>query len=105
MPQVTIYDRSDRKPVTKAVLDSALRVSKKRFLSTGRIIKKNEKVPFVHELPLENLHLPAGRYYLQMVYYCGRKILNVLDEREVKIKQKKLFQGCAVSNKMLFIVK
>jgi hypothetical protein len=75
------------------------------FLKGARIIKKHEQFFFKRKIPLENFRLKKGRYSFQMVYYCGKVTAEVLRKEKVDQSEAELFQGCATSVKIPFIVK
>jgi len=103
-PEFRIFDRKGQRKVTKEILDSALHAVKVRFLQSAMILKKNEERSFVKRVPLHNFNLENGLYYLQMVYYCGNKTAEVLDMNKIERSDPKLFQGCATSIKIPFVV-
>jgi hypothetical protein len=43
-------------------------------------------------------------YFLRMAYYSGENIFDIVSAAEVKKSGAKLFQGCAMSNKVRFVV-
>jgi hypothetical protein len=75
------------------------------FLKGARIIKKHEQFFFKRKIPLENFRLKKGQYSFQMVYYCGKVTADELKEEAIDQWEAKLFQGCATSVKIPFIVK
>jgi hypothetical protein len=99
-----IGDGIKQRPVTKEVLDSALRQMHVDFLKSAMILKKREERTFIKQVPLHNFNLQKGLYYLQLCYYCGRKTADVLDSDEVRRSGAKLFQGCATSERIPFVV-
>jgi hypothetical protein len=103
--QVTISDDFDQRPVTREVLDSLFRVSNERFRKTKIILSKNDRVSFEKEILLEDFLLEPGEYFLQLVYYSGENILRIINLQEEKKSGAKVFQGCAMSNKVRFVVK
>ncbi|MBS1559025.1 MAG: hypothetical protein JST69_09910 [Bacteroidetes bacterium] len=104
LAEFEIVDHDIRKNrVTKKMMDSVFRVANKGFLESARILKAHEEITFETEVPLEQFNLQKGLYYFQVVYYCGNKSAEVLDSHEVK-RPAPLFQGCATSAKIPFIV-
>jgi hypothetical protein len=103
--QITIADEFNQRPVTREVLDSVFRVSNERFLKTKMILSKNDRVSFEKEVLLKDFLLEPGEYFLQITYYCGENIFNVVNASDVKKSGAKLFQGCTMSNKVRFVVK
>lgn len=103
--QITIADEFNQRPVTREVLDSVFRVSSERFLKTKRVLSKNDSVSFEKEILLEDFLLEPGEYFLQIVYYSGENVFNLVNAAEVKKSGLKLFQGCTMSNKVRFVVK
>jgi len=100
-----IIDYYGQREVTKQVLDSALLVLKKDFISSAIVLKKHEHSTFVKHLSLKDFELEKGRYYVQVVYYSGERISDVLDINEVTKKSKaKLYRGCTFSSKIPLII-
>lgn len=105
MAEFEIVDRRGQRPVTKGVIDSALHQMKVDFLKSAIVLKKREERTFVKQIPLDDFNLQKGLYYLQLCYYCGRQTADVLDLNQINRSGAKLFQGCATSAKIPFIVK
>lgn len=100
-----IIDYYGQRKVTKQVLDSALLVIKKDFISSAIVLKGHEHSTFVKRLSLKDFELEKGRYYVQVVYYSGERISDVLDIKEVTQKSKaKLYRGCTFSSKIPLII-
>lgn len=106
-PQFEIVDHDIRKGkerATKKMLDSLFRAMDANFLKSARILKKHDTITLVREVPLEKFNfLQKGLYYLQFFYYCGNKTAEWLDSKGVK-RSAPLFQGCATSAKIPFVV-
>jgi hypothetical protein len=89
--------------VTKRMMDSIFRVMNVQFIASGMILKRRAEITIVTEVPLNQFNLKKGLYYIQFVYYCGTRSVEVLDSYGVK-GPVKLFQGCATSAKIPFFV-
>jgi len=53
---------------------------------------------------LKNYHLEKGAYSLQVIYFAGKSISNMVDPRQILEDEEaydaKIYQGCARSNKV-----
>lgn len=105
MAEFEISDSFRQRPVKKEMIDSVLRQMKEDFLKSAMIIKGHEEKSFVKELPLHQYNLEKGLYYLEMLYYCGTNTAEALDLNEVSRSGAKLFQGCATSARIPFVVR
>jgi hypothetical protein len=96
-------------PVTTEQLETMKKQERLNYLSEKRLIKKNESTNFEREIDLKDYHLIRGVYYLQLGYYSGKAIEQVVSKTQVdrdKLSNgAELFQGCAISNRILLIVK
>jgi hypothetical protein len=91
---------------TVSRLDSLLREMKGDFLSHGLVLKSQEERTYVNTVPLTDLELEVGRYLLQFCYYSGEKTLHMPELKNiVEDKNFSLYQGCATSRSIVFVVK
>lgn len=103
--RIEILDYYGQRKVKKQVLDSALRVVETDFINSAIVLKKHEQKTFLKRLSLKDFELGKGTYYLQVVYYSGERISDVLDINDVTKKSKaKLYRGCTFSSKIPLIV-
>lgn len=103
IPEFEIVDYWNQKKVTKADVDSALRVVNTHFLESARILKKHEEITLVRQLLIKDFNLEKGLYHLRVVYYSGNNTAIMLDSN--KIDRSKLFQGCTTSLKIPLVVR
>jgi hypothetical protein len=101
----TITDYFDQEPVTLRTLDSIRKASKEDFLKTRMLLSKRTSISFTKELTLKDFRLTPGQYTLQMIYFCGRKIFKVINLNEDSREGKKIFQGCALSQRIPLTVR
>lgn len=104
--ETQIIDYYGQKRVTKQLLDSALLSVKTNFINSAMVLRKQETKLVLKRVSLKGFLLEPGSYYLQLVYYSGENISDVIDVDEVAKKSKaKLYRGCTFSSKIPLIIK
>lgn len=100
-----LHTADSKRRVTRAVIDSMLHAAKIDFLKSSMIVKARQEMTFVKEMPLEDFELENGIKYLQIAYYCGKVTADMPEVKELAIRtHAKLFQGCAMSNRIPLFV-
>ena len=100
IPRIEMVDRYDRRKITDYILDSSLLVAKDHFIKSQMLLKSGAEIVFTEQISLEGFYLRKGIYYLQMVYYCGDKISNMVDVKKSNSFGNEIFRGCARSQKI-----
>jgi hypothetical protein len=88
---------------------------KKSFIDSGETIKDSkiliggiDTINFILSAKIESGKLEKGIYAAYLIYYCGKNIVNLVDESTIKADEKKngaiLFQGYVKSNAIRLVV-
>jgi ribosomal protein L25 (general stress protein Ctc) len=81
---------------------------KKNGLITATVLLAKETKVFLPTVDLTDFRLEPGTYFLQIIYYSGKK-RSLITESEIQLElikhKSQLFQGCLVSNDVKFIVR
>jgi hypothetical protein len=80
--------------------DSVRRAGETAFVQSAMVIGKHKALSVVKEVPLGDFYLEKGSYYLEVIYYCGKKISDVVNVKKLKKGKAELFQGCALSRRI-----
>lgn len=95
-------------PITKEKFDSLMSRHKNNSLKATVILGESEIRNFKQEVDLREFHLNKGRYFIQLLYFAGRRITNFVSEGEIsndkKLFNAEVYQGCVISNRSLLIV-
>jgi hypothetical protein len=104
IPELEIFDLENQKKVTREMFDSVMQSSKTRFLESRIVFKGGSELTYRKQMGINNFSLPKGTYYIQLVYYCGQKIFDVLNRKEFTNEELDVFQGCIYSQKIPVII-
>jgi hypothetical protein len=102
------YVNDLRNPMTSMKLDSLMSVHKDSYLSRAVVLKKLQRENFQQEIDLREFKLARGQYFIQLLYFAGKRIRNFVTEDDM-LKDTvhfdgTVFQGCLVSNKCVLMV-
>lgn len=103
------YINDLRNPMTKERFDSIMSSHKESYLKRAVILKKFQEEDFEQEIDMQEFQLEKGRYFIQLLYFAGKRIRNFVTEDEI-LKDKahfgaEVFQGCLISDKRVLIVR
>jgi len=109
IPDVYVPDSLDYTQIPTERFNSLMEQSRAKFISNTEVIKANQQIRFKKKVNLKNYHLEKGAYSLQVIYFAGKSISNMVDPRQILEDEEaydaKIYQGCARSNKVALIVK
>lgn len=105
-PEWHIGKDIDYKPMPIERLESSMEQIKLRYLTEMKVIKTREVLIVEKEIDLASFHLKAGTYYLQYGYYSGKGVEQAMVgklriEDDCKRYSARLYQGCALSNRIV----
>ncbi|MBT1699009.1 hypothetical protein KK083_19095 [Fulvivirgaceae bacterium PWU4] len=106
----SIPDSIDYKQYDNKHFSQEMEKGKARFLAGTRILKASEVLNLEMIVNIRQFNLKPGRYYIQMVYYAGKGLKDNFVvgeeqiEKDMKLFDAVLYQGCAVSNKISITV-
>jgi len=99
----------DYKPMPSDSLAAFMKTKRLQYLTETRVINSNDVVDFEKWIDLKDYHLKKGNYYLQFGYYSGVGVEKAMVgraqiERDKVTNNAELYQGCAISNKIMIEV-
>jgi hypothetical protein len=106
----SIPDSIDYKRHDDKYFSQEMEKEKARFLAGTRVLKVSEVLNLEMIVNIRQFNLKRGRYYMQMVYYAGKGLKDNFVvgegqiERDMKLFDAVLYQGCAVSNQISITV-
>jgi len=96
------------KPMTVNRADSLIKLAYTRLLNQTLVATANSHYYFTQEIDLRPFALSKGTYYVQILYYAGKKIsIFANEERQSNDEEKfnaKVYQGCVKSERVMFVV-
>lgn len=95
------------RPLTKQRADSALSIANSIALKSTIALKVEEVKILEQEIDLTAFNLVNGRYYLQLLYYAGKRIDTFVSDRQISCdtaSHGEVYQGCVKSDKVLLIL-
>ena len=108
-PEWSIPDSIDYQPMPKERLAYFMEEERSQYRRATRMIKANQSFVAERKIDLADFHLQSGKYFLQVGYYSGKGINQLLHEAEVagdmRIHHATVFRGCILSNKSSFYIK
>lgn len=103
------YVNDLRNPMTKNRLDSIMTVHKDTYLHRAVILDAFNRECFTQEIDLQEFHLQKGQYFVQLLYFSGKRIRNFVTNDDMRKDKRRfnaeIFQGCVVSNKSVLLIK
>lgn len=110
-PQTVIhwYVNDTNNPMTKERFDSLTNVVTINSLRATVILKTREVINFQQEIDLTEFHLEKGEYFIQLMYFSGKRVLDSINQEQLKNDKAqhnaKVFEGCIISNKINLTIK
>jgi len=110
VPEIRISPPSeiDYKPITPEDMINEFRKFQKKFRETMVALKKGGNERFTQTVNLEKYHLNKGEYYLQVLYYSGKNLQNIvaqeLIQEDCMENSASVFYGCVLSEKVTLLV-
>lgn len=95
-------------PMPKSRLDSIMAAQHLQYLEATEVVKGFSTMSVKIEMDLHEYELEQGTYYLQIAYFSGKEISARVEEDQIMKDMKTfdaiLFQGCVLSNRVMFRV-
>lgn len=107
----SIPDSIDHKPMPREKFEELMKQGTEKYLRGTRVAIKSDFSFFQRRIDLQQYMLKRGTYYLQVVYYSGVGIKDnyVVGEEQIERDRQfynaEIYQGCAVSNRIVFWVR
>lgn len=105
----SIPDSIDYKPMPKEKFEQRMGQGRLEYLRGTKILKGSDVMYVDQKIDLREFSFKKGTYYLQIIYYSGKKLKTKTVGEEQIEKDKKaynaeLYQGCVISNEITFRV-
>ncbi|HEY9047595.1 MAG TPA: hypothetical protein VIN08_16930 [Ohtaekwangia sp.] len=108
-PIFRVHDSTLDVPQTEEQLEKLLDQGREQLLDGTRVVKVRGDISVHWNIDLSNFNLKEGRYYFKLIYFSGEGIWkNRIGETQIKQDMKiynaDLYQGCAISNIVHFVI-
>lgn len=104
-----ISDSIDHKPMPRERFEQLMIQGRAKYLKATKILKASSTERVDRNFDLREFHLVKGTYYLQIIVYAGKSLItHMVGEEQIKEDKEannaELYQGCAISNEIMFRV-
>lgn len=97
------------KPMPREKLEARMEKNRLEYISKKKVLTGNSTLNFDKKIDLHEFPLKNGTYYLQLIYFSGKRLMTKLVgeaqiEQDKKTHNADLFQGYATTNQITFRV-
>ena len=109
LPNIEFADSIAVRPHLDEWFTKLVNKARSEFHKNMRVANADQNIELKSTVGLKRFHLKKGTYSLMLIYFAGENISNLVSADQMDADQRKhnakIYQGCARSNKITFVVK